>query len=194
MIEFESFQFSEVVKLPNNYHVFDMTNGEIMMPEDRDYAVGKYNEHRPNIYTAEQYSDGRDHHIGIDIFGPLDTEICNFFDGIVDQRAYHKNELDYGYTLVLKYNLGGTDLYALYGHLSKRSFDNNPPGKKLEKGEAFAWMGAKHENGGWPVHLHLQLSYCRPEACDMPGVVSKGCLAEALELYPDPQLVLGRLY
>ncbi len=194
MINFDEFDFAEVVKLPADYFVFDMTTGPMQMPDDQEYAVGKYNEHRPDIYKAGQYKGVRDHHIGLDIFAPEQTEICNFYDGVVYLRAYNSLELDYGYTLILEYDLGGEKLYALFGHLNKASFDHNPPGKKIARGEAFAWMGGLQENGGWPPHLHLQLSLERPEVCDMPGVVSKQDLPAMLEIYPDPQLVTGKLY
>ena len=194
MIKFDAYQFADVVRLPADYYILDMTQGPMEIPEGHQYAVGKYNEHRPDIYNAGQYHGVRDHHIGVDIFAPVNTEISNFYDGIVYQRAYNSLELDYGYTLILEYDFAGTKLYALFGHLSKASFDNNPPGKKIAKGEVFAWMGKPDENGGWPEHLHLQLSYARPVVCDMPGVVSKEDLPAMLEQYPDPQLVLGKLY
>lgn len=85
-------------------------------------------------------------------------------------------------------------LYALYGHLSRRSLENLSEGKKLARGEAFAVVGDENENGGWIPHLHFQLSLVRPDEPDMPGVVSKENLSEALQRYPDPQLVTGRYY
>ena len=150
MINFNDFEFADVVQLPDDYYIFDMTQGPMKMPEGYQYAVGKYNEHRPDIYRAEHYQGVRNHHIGLDIFAPENTAICNFYDGVVYQRAYNGLELDYGYTLVLEYDLGGEKLYALFGHLSQASFDHNPPGRRVAKGEVFAWMGGPHENGGWP--------------------------------------------
>ncbi|MFC3093124.1 peptidase M23 [Alteromonas sediminis] len=193
-IDFEAFSFAEVVKLPPQYHVFDLTSGAMDMPPNFTYGVGKYNEHRPDIYSSPLFAGERDYHIGIDIFAPQHTEIHNFYDGVVYQRAYNGEALDYGYTLVLKYELNNTPLYALFGHLSKASYHNNPPGKIVAKGEQFAWMGPPEENGGWPAHLHLQLCYECPSRCDMPGVVNKADLEAALRLYPDPQKVLGKLY
>jgi len=194
MIDFTKFKFASIVSLPANYHVLDMTTGPMVLPSGHQYAVGKYNEHRPNIYESALFSGARDHHIGIDIFAPSYTEIFSCYEGVVYMRAYNSMPQDYGNTLIVEYQLGYTTLYALYGHLSQSSFDANPPGKRLARGEQFAWMGDPHENGGWPVHVHFQLSYQRPEACDMPGVVSKDDLAEMLRIYPDPQLVLGKLY
>lgn len=194
MINFEAFDFADVVSLPDNYHVLDMTKGPMVVPEECEYAVGKYNEFRPEIYNTGQYQGVRNIHIGIDIFAPSNTEIRSFYNGVISQRAYNDLPLDYGYTLVVEYELDGHKLYALYGHLNKASYDNNPPGKSIGKGEVFAWMGEPNENGGWPVHLHLQLCTEKPEVCDMPGVVSRENLDEMLALYPDPQRVLGPLY
>ena len=42
--------------------------------------------------------------------------------------------------------------------------------------------------------MHFQLSVVEPETHDMPGVVSASQHAEALEVYPDPRMVLGPLY
>eukprot|EP00966_Prymnesium_polylepis_P148582 3432355-Prymnesium_polylepis.1 len=55
-------------------------------------------------------------------------------------------------------------------------------------------MGGVHENGGWPSHVHFQLSVVRPETHDMPGVVSASQHHAALKRYPDPRMVLGPLY
>ena len=55
-------------------------------------------------------------------------------------------------------------------------------------------MGKKEENGGWPPHVHFQLSLVEPKNCDLPGVVSQKDHDIALKLFPDPRLVLGNLY
>lgn len=103
-------------------------------------------------------------------------------------------------------------LYALYGHLSKESIADKFPQKEMKKGEIIAWVGDKHENGGWNPHLHFQLSWERPETHDMPGwclfsffsfvlisyFLVGTCCQENLEIsllkYPDPRLVLGPIY
>ena len=55
-------------------------------------------------------------------------------------------------------------------------------------------LGDKSENGGWNPHLHFQLSLVAPEVPDIPGVVSENDRKQALQIYPDPQLILGSLY
>jgi murein DD-endopeptidase MepM/ murein hydrolase activator NlpD len=67
-------------------------------------------------------------------------------------------------------------------------------GVRVRSGETIAWVGDRTENGGWPPHLHFQLSYERPERADLPGVVTAAERELALLRYPDPRLVLGPLY
>jgi murein DD-endopeptidase MepM/ murein hydrolase activator NlpD len=150
------------------------------------------------MYTTELFNpadqNARDIHIGIDIAAPVNTPVHSFYDGEIFLFGYNAAAGDYGHTLILKYLLDGTELYALYGHLSAKSTEGKSIGQKVKSGEIIAWLGAKHENGGWNPHLHFQLSYARPTVCDMPGVVAEKDRAEALRTYPDPRLVLGNLY
>ena len=52
----------------------------------------------------------------------------------------------------------------------------------------------KQKNGGWPPHVHFQLSLIEPKTCDLPGVVSEENHEVALKVFPDPRHVLGNLY
>ena len=52
-------------------------------------------------------------------------------------------------------------------------------------------MGEEHENGGWPPHVHVQMSLHEPEDGDLPGVVKGEDREDALALYPI-QLICGR--
>ena len=47
---------------------------------------------------------------------------------------------------------------------------------------------------GWPPHVHFQLSYQKPTTHDLIGVCSEEEREKNLKIFPDPQLVLGRLY
>ena len=64
----------------------------------------------------------------------------------------------------------------------------------VERGSVLGWLGDLDENGGWPPHVHFQLSNERPETHDMPGVVALDDWARAMRTYLDPRLVLGELY
>jgi len=85
-------------------------------------------------------------------------------------------------------------IWALYGHLSTESLDGLFEGDSVTKGAAMARMGTKQENGGWEPHVHFQLSLVEPKDADLPGVVRREDREQALRDYPDPRLVLGRLY
>ena len=66
--------------------------------------------------------------------------------------------------------------------------------QKIYSGEILAYVGNEKENGGWPPHVHFQLSLIKPEECNLPGVVSDEHHNLALKVFPDPRLVLGKIY
>ena len=195
---FSVFDFHPVIVLPKDYEVFDFTESYDPNRERMAYGIGKYNEKRAGMYTSELFAAEdekvRNVHIGIDIAAPLGTDVHAVHDGEIFLAGVNSADGDYGGTLITKHRLGGRDLYALYGHLSHRSLEGKMPGQKISKGEVIAWVGPKEENGGWNPHLHFQLSWKNPDVCDLPGVVSVLDREEALKIYPDPRLVLGKLY
>lgn len=195
MINFKNHQFHYVISLPEKYDVYDFTKGyDENRFLDQPYGIGKYNEKRINMYKGPLYADHRDIHVGIDIGAPVGTPVHAFYDGEVFLFHYNSMPLDYGYTVITKHHIDNEDIYVLHGHLSKNSLEGKSIGQKIKKGEVFAWLGEKSENGGWNPHLHFQISIEKPEKCDMPGVVNEKDLQAALKKYPDPRLILGPLY
>ncbi len=85
-------------------------------------------------------------------------------------------------------------LWVLHGHLSRNSLEGLEVGARISKGEQIGSMGAEHENGGWPPHVHIQLTFVEPTEPDLEGVVAPHNRDEALQRYPDPRNLLGRLY
>uniref|UniRef100_A0A7S1TZ27 M23ase beta-sheet core domain-containing protein n=1 Tax=Phaeomonas parva TaxID=124430 RepID=A0A7S1TZ27_9STRA len=176
----------------------------------KGFDVGKYNETRPGMYSTALFDEGgadidgyggvRNIHIGIDIGGPVMTPIHAVDDGTILHFGYNAAAGDYGHVIVTEHEytnaVTGEDfkLYMLYGHLAKESAHFKYLGQKVSKGDVIAYMGPPGENGGWPEHLHFQLSLEPPSTHDMPGVVCRDDLDEALRVYPDPRLVLGPLY
>uniref|UniRef100_A0A6U6B9I5 M23ase beta-sheet core domain-containing protein n=2 Tax=Guillardia theta TaxID=55529 RepID=A0A6U6B9I5_GUITH len=164
--------------------------------------IGRYNEMRPAMYERLLQSvdrvqgfDGlRNIHVGIDIGAAVGTPIRSFFDGRVYKFGFNPSPGDYGHVIVTEHNINGHRVWALYGHLSAKSMSRLYEGKEVRAGDLLAFVGGSDENGGWPPHLHFQLSLQQPTTHDMPGVVAKKDHDEALRLFPDPQLVLGRLY
>jgi peptidoglycan LD-endopeptidase LytH len=198
-IDFNQYRFHPVIHLPQDYEVYDFTGG--YHPErmrKSQFGVGRYNEKRPQMYEAALFKKDaervRDIHVGIDIAAPVGTSVHAFFAGRIHRSTYNSAQGDYGATIVTVHKFREGDLYALHGHLSLKSLENLNEGMRFEAGDIIAWVGDESENGGWNPHLHFQLSYLRPDAADLPGVVNEHDLAAALEIYPDPRLVLGPLY
>jgi murein DD-endopeptidase MepM/ murein hydrolase activator NlpD len=199
MIHFESFEFHPVIVLPPGYEVYDLTQTRPSEPAFSGFGIGRYNEKRSHLYTNDLFKKtetgtSRDIHMGLDIGAPAGTPIYAFYEGQVFMKALHLAPGDYGPTLLTVHQLGGQSLYALWGHLQTEFFDQIEVGESFKKGEMLARVGSQSENGGWPPHLHFQLCLEKPQKADLPGVVAAEDLAEALQKYPDPRLVLGKLY
>ena len=189
--------FHPVIHLPKSYDVYDLSVGyDPGRTLEGPYGIGKYNERRVGMYTDKELfkADHRDIHIGIDIAAPVGTEVHSIYDGEVFLFGVNSAEGDYGPTLITKHTIKGRELFVLHGHLSGVSLAGKVEGQKIKKGEVIAWVGEKHENGGWNPHLHFQLSWLKPLKADMPGAVNEKVLSQALKDYPDPRLVLGPLY
>jgi murein DD-endopeptidase MepM/ murein hydrolase activator NlpD len=200
-------QFHPVVKLPSEYWVFDFTKGvksDWQCP--LDYQIGRYDEHRPGMYTSEIFSGERDLHVGLDIGAPVDTQVFCFGDGVVFSKGINPEEGSYGPTIITQHELallasvGSQELgdirkfWVLHGHLSTKSLDMVEVGESVSQGQLIATIGDEDENGGWPPHIHLQISLTKPVVNDMPGVVKLSDRDEALATYLDPRLILGQIY
>jgi murein DD-endopeptidase MepM/ murein hydrolase activator NlpD len=195
MRPFDQHDFHPVVVLPDDYDVLDLG----IPPQDRParhslFSVGGYNEVRPDTYESDLFEEGRNIHIGIDIGAPVGTAVHAFADGFIESFGYNAAQGDYGHTLVTGHRIGDTLLFALHGHLDAASTSGWRRGQEIVRGAVIGHLGAEHENGGWPSHVHFQLAWQRPDTHDMPGVVSRAELNQALLDHPDPRLVLGPLY
>lgn len=212
LAELPSFDFESIIKsavkkmnphpvmnLPDEYDVFNLSS-----EFDRDsmtafvksggWAVGGYLEKRAIMYDAPRYSDGRNIHMGIDIWAKAGEPVYSVLPGEIVYLTFQNDEGNYGGTVILKHMVEGQELYALYGHLSKKSLNFHIRGDKKQKGDIIGWLGEESENGNWPTHLHYQLCIEDPGEPDMPGVVAKKDLLEARERYPDPRILLGDIY
>jgi murein DD-endopeptidase MepM/ murein hydrolase activator NlpD len=156
------------------------------------------------MYTTPLFGGERDLHVGIDIGAPAGTEVHSFADGVIHSFGINDEAGSYGPTIVVEHQLSWPPtsnnehavrpVWALYGHLSTESLDDLEVGQSVQKGALLATMGTKAENGGWEPHVHFQLSLVEPEKPDLPGVVRRDEREQMLQDYPDPRLVLGRLY
>jgi murein DD-endopeptidase MepM/ murein hydrolase activator NlpD len=158
------------------------------------------------MYTTELFGGVRDVHIGLDIGAPVETPVYAFFDGIIHSFGNNTEDGSYGPTIITEHYLSlpevvgsqnfgpKTKVWALHGHLSSDSLTGLEIGSQIKAGEMIARIGSEEVNGGWPPHVHFQLSFVEPETHDMPGVVSQEDREDALKVYPDPRLVLGLVY
>ena len=158
------------------------------------------------MYTTEIFSGERDLHVGLDIGAPVDTEVFCFADGMVFSKGVNPEAGSYGPTIITQHELqlpisvGSNELtelrkfWVLHGHLSTKSLDMVEVGDTVSRGQLIATIGDEHENGGWPPHIHIQISLAEPVDNDLPGVVKLSERAEALETYPDPRLIVGQIY
>ncbi|WP_158798695.1 peptidoglycan DD-metalloendopeptidase family protein [Pedobacter sp. L105] len=158
------------------------------------YGVGGYNEHR-TIYNRSAHfnteEEPRRLHLGVDIWAEAGTPVYNFYEAEVHSFQNNNQFGDYGGTIILKYNLDGLTVYALYGHLSVASIAGLTEGQVIPTGQMFAFLGISEENGNWPPHLHFQLIFdLEDKKGDYPGV----CQFSKREVYlnncPDPGLIL----
>jgi murein DD-endopeptidase MepM/ murein hydrolase activator NlpD len=195
--DFSAYNFAPIMNYPDQERmkVFDFTAGY-----DPDYVgsfkwgIGKYDEKRRGMYTAPQYENRRNIHMGIDIWSEAGQPVFSFYDGVICYKADNQQSGNYGPTLVLRYMLDERSLFVLYGHLSRAALRKNMTGDRVRKAQQIAVIGSKEENGGWPPHLHFQLSRHDPGKADMPGVVSEENRKMALKSYPDPRCITGLLY
>ena len=211
--------FHPVIHLPEEYHVLDLsrtaqfdTSKSTREKEHKgQYQIGKFDEVREELYNQplfNQESSPRCVHMGIDIGAPVHTEVFSFDRGVVYAFGALKERGDYGHTVVIEYVWRdttplpcgenkiqqGQTYWALYGHLSAVSMTLLSERAHVNRGQLIGWLGGHEDNGGWPPHLHFQLSRSMPANHDLPGVVTLADRHQALNIYPDPRDILGAIY
>jgi 4-aminobutyrate aminotransferase-like enzyme/Ser/Thr protein kinase RdoA (MazF antagonist) len=162
-------------------------------------GVGRYDEPRA-LYTSALFGDSVDPtderrtvHLGIDLFVPAGSNVRAPLDGIIHAAADNQGLLDYGPVVIVKHLMDGAgEFFTLYGHLSRESLKALSVGQRVSKGQIFAKIGAVHENGGWPPHLHFQVI---ADLLDLdehfPGVARASERSIWKSLCPDPNILLG---
>ena len=100
------YPFHPIVKLPEEYWVFDFTkptNTTWQCPFE--YQIGRYDEHRPGMYNTELFGGERDLHVGLDIGAPIDTPVYAFADGIVFSKGVNLEAGSSGPTIFTEHEL-----------------------------------------------------------------------------------------
>jgi len=191
-----------VLSFPSPPVVLDLSGPNPIFPEGCLYTLGRYNEHRAGLYRAAlfdgQAEQRRTVHMGLDLGAPVGTEVYAWTESVIYAQGALSSQGDYGHSVVLKAELEldgrRAELWSLYGHLSASSLALNQTGAVVSAGALIGTLGAPHENGGWPPHLHFQLSWSPPEGHDLPGAVTLDHRQRGLWTFPDPRLILGALY
>ena len=195
MPDISNISFENIIDLPDNVYVHDFESNNKFQDTSDSFSIGRYNEKRPNMYEGDLFEKtNRFIHMGIDIGAPIGTPVKSLYDGEIFLFEYNDQKLDYGYTIITRHKFEDQNIYALYGHLSKSSLEHKHIGQKIRSGEVIGFLGSEKDNGGWPSHVHFQLSLIKPEECDLPGVVSESDHKVAVKVFPDPRIVLGNLY
>ena len=184
-------RFHPVVRMPPDAVVLDLTRPG--RPPATPWTIGRYDEDRC-IYTQELFGGARSVHMGIDLGGPEGTPVHAFAAGEVIHAGTNPAPGDYGPTLVAAHDVDGAPLYVLLGHLSAASLAHSPEGRRFAAGDVLGWLGAPRENGGWPPHVHVQVSLERPATFDLPGAVRPEERVAARLRWPDPRRILGPVY
>jgi len=192
--EFPISRFHPIVDLAAGYEVLDFSQGASAKRfTNSPRTVGRYDEDRA-IYTTPLFAGGRRIHMGIDLGAAVGTPVHVFAPGRLFCQGMNPSAGDYGPTIITHHVVDGLELWVLHGHLSLKSLDLRTPGTQIAAGEVLGWIGDEEVNGGWPPHVHIQLSREEPRTHDMPGAVSLEEREAARARYPDPRLILGPLY
>ena len=191
-----------VMRLSPPVQVLDLSTLDAAFPEEGSATIGRYDELRPGLYQSalftSQGAPPRCVHVGVDLGSPAGAPVYAWADSELFAQGALPAPGDYGHSVILKTELTlGSELvtlWSLYGHLSEGSLSLHAVGDRVQRGAQIGELGASHENGGWPPHLHFQLSWLPPHTHDMPGVVPQAQRQHATWTFPDPRVVLGPLY
>ena len=131
-------------------------------------------------------------HLGIDIWGPVGTEVFLPLGGMVHSFAFNDNFGDYGATIIMKHQIDTIVFHTLYGHVSLVDIAQLQQGKYISRGEIIAHFGKPAENGWWPPHLHFQvIGDMNLKEGDYPGVCTILESEKYLQNSPNPDFILN---
>ncbi len=161
-------------------------NEQVLNNSRSRYLIGRYLEDRRDILRGSHIErEGRTYHLAIDIFSKNQEPVFAPCDGIIVVSAKEPGLHNYGNYLILRPD--DTELpYIFFGHLA----DNKRALGQVRAGQQIGQLGsfAQLENGGWSIHLHLQLLMELPQAGEAPiGYSSLAALERNRQLSPDPQ-------
>lgn len=165
-------------------------NNRFLEESGKRYLIGRYLEDRTAMLPPIQVEEGRIFHEGIDLFCRDLESVHAPCHGEVVQSGQEPGEHSYGFYVILKHKTKDEEWFSLYGHLASQIPE---VGNFISKGEEIARLGTIKENGGWSHHLHFQLAL---EIEDGPpyGYCTLNEIEKVKKKYPNPRIVLGKLY
>ncbi len=163
----------------------ELFNNTVLQQTGSRYLYGRYLEDRSFFLDGSfMAKEGRVLHLGIDLFCIEQEPVFAPCDGQIVVSGNEAVEHGYGNYLVLKPD-DATLPYIFFGHLRADKYGI----KHVEQGERIANLGHYNnlENGGWSIHLHLELLKELPKPDEAPiGYSTKRDLASNKILFPDP--------
>lgn len=178
----------------NNPTFFEAKLLEIQNQHPNKIIAGGYLEKRAlytsDIYEAENSSEKRNIHLGVDFWLPEKTAVHSILEGKIVCAIHQKDLKGYGGFIILKHQINQVEFYTLYGHLSKESTLKHSIGNILKVGDKIGDLGNYSENGEWVPHLHFQVILSLLEyKNDFPGVVLESELDYWKMICPNPNLL-----
>ena len=161
-------------------------NEQVLANTDARYLIGRYLEDRRDILRDTHIAaEGRTYHLAIDIFSKDQEPVFAPCDGTIVISAKEPGLHNYGNYLILRPDDASLPC-IFFGHLA----DNDHVLGPVKAGQQIARLGSfeHEENGGWSVHLHLQLLRELPPSGQAPtGYTSLKDMNQNRLLFPDPQ-------
>lgn len=161
-------------------------NNHILANTDARYLIGRYGEDRRDILRGSHIAEeGRTYHLAIDIFSQDQEPVFAPCDGTIVRSAYEPGLHNYGNYLILQPDDAALP-YIFFGHLATNRLGVG----RVQAGQQIARLGSYEglENGGWSIHLHLQLLTELPQVGKAPiGYSTLEELPKNQSRFPDPQ-------
>lgn len=166
-------------------------NESVLSKTDARYLIGRFGEDRINILSGSHIAgEGRTFHMAIDIFSCVREPVFAPCDGDIVVSAYEPGLHNYGNYIILRPD-DRLLPYIFFGHLAS---DKSLVGR-VHAGQQIGRLGSfEHlENGGWSIHLHLQLLKELPPEGEAPiGYSTFADLDNNKQRFPDPQRIFPK--
>ena len=166
-------------------------NESVLSKTNARYLIGRYGENRIDILRNSHIADeGRTFHMAIDIFSRVQESVFAPCDGEIVVSTHELGLHNYGNYIILRPDDRSLP-YIFFGHLAgdKRVVGRVRAGQQIGKLGSFEHL----ENGGWSIHLHLQLLMeLPPEGVAPIGYSTFVDLDNNKQRFPDPQRIFPK--